>query len=390
MKITPQDIIDKEFRVKFRGFDMAEVDTFLEEVAESHFKLIEENTLLNEKVIALQQDLETSGSMAPRGPIELPAELTNILEELKQDNAAISAELVALKQDRKTFDSFKEKLEKVIASIQESSEKMTSQPQVEFPADIAKTLGEFKQGSEAMAAELTRLKEDRHALGSLKKKLEEAISAVKEVSPSKDPKSGAAEIPADLNKTLTDLKLGDEKIGSELAALKKELGAITGTHHEIKKELQKQLSSYFAELDAKLSPLKSEKAVPAAPKPQVAPPAAEIKEKLPTAEIAKEPEGRKEEARLPDYREEDDTASGGDELEFLNEDDILDVDKLRDIFQSVLDDGVGDGYDNRQGDEDETADLLFLEDDLLEDHHEPEVTFSLDINETDKNKSRKK
>ena len=31
MKMTPQDIIDKEFRTKFRGFDMAEVDIFLEE-----------------------------------------------------------------------------------------------------------------------------------------------------------------------------------------------------------------------------------------------------------------------------------------------------------------------------------------------------------------------
>ena len=47
IKITPQDIIDKEFRVKFRGFDMAEVDSFLEEVAENLFKLTEENTVLN-------------------------------------------------------------------------------------------------------------------------------------------------------------------------------------------------------------------------------------------------------------------------------------------------------------------------------------------------------
>ena len=69
MEITPQDIIDKEFRVKFRGFDMAEVDAFLEEVAESFFKLTEENTLLNEKVLALQEDLETVDSMAPQGQV---------------------------------------------------------------------------------------------------------------------------------------------------------------------------------------------------------------------------------------------------------------------------------------------------------------------------------
>ncbi|MFC1827821.1 DivIVA domain-containing protein, partial [Thermodesulfobacteriota bacterium] len=38
MKITLQDIIEKEFRVKFRGFDIVEVDTFLEEVAENFFQ----------------------------------------------------------------------------------------------------------------------------------------------------------------------------------------------------------------------------------------------------------------------------------------------------------------------------------------------------------------
>jgi cell division initiation protein len=327
MKITPQDIIDKEFRVKFRGFDMAEVDTFLEEVAESFFKLIEENTLLNEKVLALQQDLETSGSMVPRGPIELPAELANILEELKQDNATISAELVALKQDRQTLESFK-------------------------------------------------------------KNFAELISSVKEISTSKAPEQGHVALPADLSKTLKDLKQGSETIGAQLTALKKEVGSIADIRQEIKKELQKQLSSHFEGLDAKLT-LSRDKVGPAPPKPKTSSPAPEKKETLAKAEIIKQPEGHKEDVRLPGYREEDDRDSGGGELEFLSEDDILDVDKLRDIFQSVLDEGGGEAHNSHDGD-DETADLLFLEDDLLEDHHEPEVTFSLDINETDKNKSRKK
>ena len=68
----------------------------------------------------------------------------------------------------------------------------------------------------------------------------------------------------------------------------------------------------------------------------------------------------------------------------MSEDDILDVDKLRGIFQSVLDEGTSDVHDSREGD-DATADLLFLyDDDLMQDEHEPEVTFSLDENEADK------
>ncbi len=191
MKITPQDIIDKEFRVKFRGFDMAEVDTFLEEAAESFFKLIEENTLLNEKVLALQQNLEIVASVAPRGQVELPAELGNILEDLKQDTATMSADIAALKQDRQTFGSLREKLEHALVSIQKSVAIVTSQPQVEFPADLSITLAAFKNGTET--------------------------------------------------------------IGAELAVLKQEVGAISGIREEIKKELQEQLSSHFEGLDTKLS-----------------------------------------------------------------------------------------------------------------------------------------
>ncbi|MDH3543288.1 MAG: DivIVA domain-containing protein, partial [Desulfobulbaceae bacterium] len=179
MEITPQDIIDKEFRVKFRGFDMAEVDAFLEEVAESFFKLTEENTLLNEKVLALQEDLETLGSMAPQGQVELPAELGNILEDLKQDTSTISVELAAMKQDRQTIDSLKEKLEKFIASFQEAGAEMASQHQTEFPADLADTLEKFKQSSTAIGAELNLLKEDRQSFDLLKKNFAEIIHSAK-------------------------------------------------------------------------------------------------------------------------------------------------------------------------------------------------------------------
>ncbi|KPJ97299.1 MAG: hypothetical protein AMJ60_11905 [Desulfobacterales bacterium SG8_35] len=380
-KITPQDIIDKEFRVKFRGFDMAEVDSFLEEMAENFFKLSEENLLLNEKVMALQQDLENFSSMASRSPVELPAELGNTLKDLKQDNAAISAELAALKQDRHIFDALREKLEQVMASIEESRALMTSNSQVEFTAGLANTLKGFKQGSEAIGAELAALKEDRQALDSLKKGLEKVLVSARDAAPTIAP-PGRTEIPGDLGKTLAEFKKGTEAIGTELAALKQEIAAISGIGNEIKGELQELLTSRFAELETKLS--LHDKAAAAAPK-AAAPPAPSGKEKLPVARIEKEPEGSAEETRLPDYHDEDDGTSGGADLEFLSEDDILDVDKLRGIFQSVLDEGISDGHESRDGD-DATADLLFLEEDFFEDDHEPEVTFSLDENEADNKK----
>ena len=380
MKITPQDIIDREFRVKFRGFDMAEVDTFLEEVAEGLFKLNEENILLNEKILALQQELETAGALASRGQLEFPPELNNALEELKQDTSSISTELGALKQDRQSFDALRENLEQALTSLEESRAEMTSGPQVELPADLSKTLEEFKQNSETLAAELAALQEDRQAVAALKNSLEELIGTAREAVSSMAPMPGHAAMPGDLGNTLEEFKQGTETVGAELAALKKEVGAISGIRAEINQELQEMLSSRFDALAAKLSG--TGVAGQSDLKPEVSPPVPGKKEKLAAAEIVEEPADHDEEKRLQEHSDKEDAASGESELEFLSEDDILDVDRLRGIFQSVLDENISEGHDSREGD-DVSADLLFLDEDLIEENHEPEVTFALDENNTD-------
>ena len=374
MNITPQDIIDKEFRVKFRGFDMVEVDTFLEEVAEIFFKLNEENTRLNEKVLTLQENMESGGRIATQGPVEFPAELGNFLEELKQDTAAISAELASLKQDRSVFISLEKNIKEAVASLQKSASIALSQgQQVELPTDLESVFEEFKKGSGAINAELAALKEDHQALNSLKKSLESIISSAKEAGPASTQQSLADS--GDLAKTLDEFRKGTETMGAELAALKKEVGSIQQVRKEIKGELQELLKSYFEDLDTKLSKAAAEK-TPAAPKPKTAP--EKKKKQMLAAIIEEEPEGQKEDTRLPDYEEQDETRDDDGALEFLSEDDILDVDKLRDVFQSVLDDSVSDSHNSREEDDDSSADLLFLEDVEMEDEHEPEVTFSLD------------
>jgi cell division initiation protein len=374
MKMTPQDIIDKEFRTKFRGFDMAEVDTFLEEVAENFFKLIDENTSLNEKVLTLQEKMESRGSISAPAPMEFPAELSNFLEELKQDTAAISAELASLKQDRSVFVSLEKNFKDAVASLQKSASTALSQgQQVELPTDLENVIEEFKKGSGAINAELAALKEGHKDLISLKKSLESIISSAKEAGPASTQQSLAGS--GDLAKTLDEFRKGTEAMAAELAALKKEAGSIQQVRKEIRGELQELLKSYFEDLDTKFSKIAAEK-IPAAPKPKTAP---EKKEKqMLEAIIEEEPEGQKEDTRLPDYEEQDETHDDDGALEFLSEDDILDVDKLRDIFQSALDDSQTDSHKSREEDDDSSADLLFLEDVEMEDEHEPEVTFSMD------------
>ena len=304
MKITHQDIIDREFRVKFRGFDMAEVDTFLEEVAEKFFKLTEENNLYKETVSVLQEEIESvERVLASRSPVELPAEMVNLLEELKQDTAAINAEIVAIKQDRSTFASLDKSIKEAVVSLQKAA---ANPPRTRIEhGNLVETLDKFRKSTETMSG--------------------------------------------------------------ELADLKKEVGSIQQIRDEIKSELHESLKSHFNDLEEILS-----KAPPVAAQAESKP---KTSAPLAAAIIEEEPEGAKEDTMLPSFEELDDAYD--DDLEFLSEDDILDVDKLRGVFQSVLDNSVSDTPNSREYDDDSSSDLLFLED-ILEDEPEPEVTFSLE------------
>lgn len=58
MTMTPQDIQSQQFHVRFRGFDIEEVDAFLERIAEEFLVLIEENKQLSEQVEALKKEID--------------------------------------------------------------------------------------------------------------------------------------------------------------------------------------------------------------------------------------------------------------------------------------------------------------------------------------------
>jgi cell division initiation protein len=55
MRITPMDIQQQEFRVRFRGFDTREVDSFLELVAEELKEASHENSALKDEVKRLRE-----------------------------------------------------------------------------------------------------------------------------------------------------------------------------------------------------------------------------------------------------------------------------------------------------------------------------------------------
>lgn len=59
MSISPEDIQSKQFHVRFRGFDVDEVDGFLEQVAEHYLMALEEKRTLTEQVETLRQEVNS-------------------------------------------------------------------------------------------------------------------------------------------------------------------------------------------------------------------------------------------------------------------------------------------------------------------------------------------
>jgi cell division initiation protein len=92
MNLTPLDIQQQQFRVRFRGFDIREVDRFLEKIAEAFSALQADNKGLREEIRRLK--LETQG-YKEREETFKRAMLNSqkVLEQMK-DNARKSAEVI--------------------------------------------------------------------------------------------------------------------------------------------------------------------------------------------------------------------------------------------------------------------------------------------------------
>ena len=63
MRITPLDIQQKQFATKFRGFDMEEVDSFLELIREEMEELLRDNANLREEARRFEKQLKEYKNM---------------------------------------------------------------------------------------------------------------------------------------------------------------------------------------------------------------------------------------------------------------------------------------------------------------------------------------
>ena len=368
MSITPQDILEQEFHVRFRGFDMAEVDAFLEMVAEHFSMLFEENRQLSEQLQAMQQ-----------AQIEQQA-------QVEQQAPAVDSRLG-------------ENLKEAIVSVREVASELKSSGRQESAADLTGTMNEIRQSTEKINAGLAALKEDSEIFSSLKEIVTSAREAVGE--------KGSVvhqEIPADLADSLAELKQNTEKINADLAVLKGELSSVEQGREQLKSELQDMLRSHLDKIDDRLSGESPAAVPPPFPVPEKEAPlqsaeteradqeAESVMDSPPGDEEQKEAESgmdsrpgdeEQEEAeslldsRPSDAEQVDDDmqkeeAIRQEDTTHFNEADILNEDKLRDLFASIMDD------DDSPKEAETSNDMLFGGQGLVKDDHEPEVTFILD------------
>jgi cell division initiation protein len=112
MRITPLDIQQKQFPMRFRGFDVEEVYAFLEIVREELEDLLRENASLKESVYRLETQIKEYRDMETTLRETLMT-AQQMVEDYKT-NARKEAELIVKEAELKADAMMKEAQEKVI------------------------------------------------------------------------------------------------------------------------------------------------------------------------------------------------------------------------------------------------------------------------------------
>ncbi|MGO9613583.1 MAG: DivIVA domain-containing protein [Dissulfurispiraceae bacterium] len=112
MRITPLDIQQKQFPVKFRGFEVDEVYSFLELVREELEELLRENASLKEQLSRADEQLKEHRSLETTLRETLMT-AQQMVEDYKT-NARKEAELLIREADQKADNVIKEAQERVV------------------------------------------------------------------------------------------------------------------------------------------------------------------------------------------------------------------------------------------------------------------------------------
>jgi cell division initiation protein len=161
MKITPLDIQQQKFKIRFRGFDPQEVDLFLEQIADGFESSLKENEKLQEEIRKLENE---SQGYKKREETFKRALLNSqkVLEQMKE-NAQKSSELIIAEAEVKA-EKILNKAHNRLAQLHEDIAELKRQRmqiEVQIGAIIeahTKLLEMGKEGMRAMDEEDSKLK----------------------------------------------------------------------------------------------------------------------------------------------------------------------------------------------------------------------------------------
>jgi cell division initiation protein len=161
MKLTPLDIQQQQFKVRLRGFDVREVDRFLELTADAFATLQETVKRQDEEIRRLK--LEKQGYQEREETFKRAMlNSQKVLEQMK-DNARKSAEIIVADAEvkaEKILNRAHNRLSQLHVDIAElKRQRVQIEVQIRAVIDAQTTLLEIgKEGMDAMDAEDTKIK----------------------------------------------------------------------------------------------------------------------------------------------------------------------------------------------------------------------------------------
>jgi cell division initiation protein len=119
MAITPNEISNKDFKKVFRGYDIDEVDEFLEQLVDDYEKIYKENLSLKEKINLLNEKIEHYSNIETT--LQNTLVLAQSAAEQAKDNSKRDAELI-IKDAQETANSIIRKAEEHVLEINKEHE----------------------------------------------------------------------------------------------------------------------------------------------------------------------------------------------------------------------------------------------------------------------------
>lgn len=161
MKTTPLDIQQQKFKVRFRGFDIQEVDRFLEQIAEAFELLQRENEIALEEISRIK--LESQGYREREETFKRAMLNSQKVMDQMKINAQKSAELIIAGAEvnaEKILNKAQNRLAQLHEDIAElKRQRMQIEIQIRSVIEThAKLLDIGKEGMQAMDDEDSKLK----------------------------------------------------------------------------------------------------------------------------------------------------------------------------------------------------------------------------------------